>query len=308
MIQNPHNQVKKVDIMLNRKKQLSLKNTQNFLKEKNLVSNLLEMTNISKEDAVIEIGGGKGIITEQLYKMCKKVYIIEYDYQFYRYLIRRFSNIENIEIVYGDFLKYKLPQDIDYKVVSSIPYNITSSIMDKLLKSSNPPQDIFLIIQKEAAEKYAGYPYGNESMRSLLFKPFFSFRIIKYIERSNFIPVPSVDSVFLHISKCKKALISNENINSYNDFISYVFTRNGKDIKTRCKKIFSHKQIKRLASDTGFKVTDSPIKINYEKWLKIFQYYIIGVAGEKKKHIVGSYKKLIKEQNKIEKIHRNRLK
>lgn len=112
----------------------------------------------------------------------------------------------------------------------------------------------------------------------------------------------------MHISKCKKALISNENINSYNDFISYVFTRNGKDIKTRCKKIFSHKQIKRLASDTGFKVTDSPIKINYEKWLKIFQYYIIGVAGEKKKHIVGSYKKLIKEQNKIEKIHRNRLK
>lgn len=66
--------------MFNKNNQIKLKNTQNFLQSKKLVSELIEESNICEDDIVIEIGGGKGIITEQLVKRCRRLYVIEYDY------------------------------------------------------------------------------------------------------------------------------------------------------------------------------------------------------------------------------------
>ena len=80
--------------------QIKLKDSQNFLHNKKLVFNLIEESNICKDDIVIEIGGGRGIITEQLAKKCEKLYVVEYDYNLYRGLKDTFSNEKNIEIIF----------------------------------------------------------------------------------------------------------------------------------------------------------------------------------------------------------------
>lgn len=287
--------------------QIKLKDSQNFLHNKKLVFNLIEESNICKDDIVIEIGGGRGIITEQLAKKCEKLYVVEYDYNLYRGLKDTFSNEKNIEIIYGNFLEFELPKDYRYKVFSSIPYNITAAILSKLMYVDNSPEDIYIILQKEAAEKYAGRPYSTESMRSLLLKPYFDFKIIRNLKRTDFIPVPNVDSVFLHIIKRENILISIDKEDLYYDFISYIFSNSGKDVKSRCKHIFSYKQIKRLASDVGFKISDSPICLSYEQWLKVFQYFVIGVSDQKKRLVNGSYSRLLQEQKRIDKVHRSRM-
>lgn len=285
-----------------------LEYSQNFLHSKKLVFELIRESNIGNKDIVIEIGGGKGIITEQLAKKCNKVYVIEYDLDLYENLKVKFSNRKNIEIIYGDFLEFELPKEHRYKVFSSIPYNITAAILSKLTSSCNPPEEIYIIIQEEAARKYAGNPYNRESMRSLLLKPYFDFKIIRKLKKTDFMPVPKVNSVFFRIQKRKNSLIKQDKIGLYYDFISYIFSKGGKDMKSRCKDIFSYKQIKRLSRDIGFKITDSPTYLNYEQWLKVFQYFIIGVSGEKKKLVYNSYSKLLEEQKKIDKIHRSRKK
>lgn len=292
--------------MFNKDNQIKLKNTQNFLQSKKLVSELIEESNICEDDIVIEIGGGKGIITEQLVKRCKRLYVIEYDYDLYKKLKNKFYNIKNIEIIYGDFLEFKLPVEYKYKFFSSIPYNITAAILSKLTSNANPPEEIYIVLQKEAAEKYAGKPYNRESMQSLLLKPYFDFEIIRELKRTDFNPVPSVDSVFLHIKKRKRPLISHDKKKLYYDFISYVFSNSGQNMKSKCKHIFSYKQIKRLSNDIGFKMTDSPTCLSFEQWLKVFQYFVIGVSHEKKRLIYNSYSKLLEEQKKIDKIHRSR--
>ncbi|MGI6702422.1 MAG: rRNA adenine N-6-methyltransferase family protein, partial [Clostridia bacterium] len=142
--------------MFNKNNQIKLKNTQNFLQSKKLVSELIEESNICEDDIVIEIGGGKGIITEQLVKRCRRLYVIEYDYDLYKKLKNKFYNIRNIEIIHGDFLGFELPVEYKYKVFSSIPYNITAAILSKLTSNANPPEEIYIVLQKEAAEKYAG--------------------------------------------------------------------------------------------------------------------------------------------------------
>lgn len=63
--------------MFNKDNNIRLKHSQNFLQNKNLVSELIKESNICKDDIVVEIGGGKGIITEQLIKKCREAYVIE---------------------------------------------------------------------------------------------------------------------------------------------------------------------------------------------------------------------------------------
>ena len=124
--------------MFNKNNQIKLKDSQNFLHSKKLVTELIEESNICENNIIIEIGGGKGIITEQLVKKCRKLYVIEYDYNLYKSLKDKFYNIKNIEIIYGDFLEFKLPVEYKYKVFSNIPYNITAAILSKLTSDGNP--------------------------------------------------------------------------------------------------------------------------------------------------------------------------
>ena len=291
--------------MLTKEIKEKLENSQNFLHSSQLVCQLIEKSNIEKEDVIIEIGPGKGIITEQLAKRCSKVYAIEYDPYLCRELNDMFVHTENVKIHYEDILEYRLPEKQKYKVFSSIPYNITSAILSKLTSSYNPPKDAYLIVQEEAARKYAGSPYNRESMRSLLLKPYFDLEIICKLQKTDFKPVPSVNSVLFHIGKRKYAQIDESQADLYRDFIAYIFKRSG-NMKERCKYIFSYKQLKRLSSDVGFNITDSPAYINFQQWLKVFQYYIVGVPDEKQKLVYGSYSKIQEEQKKIHKIHRNR--
>ena len=90
--------MKVVDSMFNNDDNIKLKHSQNFLHNKNLVSELIRESNICKDDIVLEIGGGKGIITEQLIKRCKEVYVIEYDYYLYKKLKNKFNNAKNIRL------------------------------------------------------------------------------------------------------------------------------------------------------------------------------------------------------------------
>lgn len=290
---------------LNNNNMLKIENSQNFLHSKKLVVKLIERSNINKNDIIIEIGPGKGIITKELSIKSKKVYGIEYDLHLYKKLKHMFSDIKNVEIIYENFLEFELPEKYKYKIFSSIPFNITAEILLKITSCSNPPKDTYIIIQEEAARKYAGNPYNNECMRSLLLKPYFDFEIIYKLKNTDFTPIPKVNSVLLHIKKRENILINQNEAELYRDFIAYVFSSSGKSIKERCKYIFSHKQLKRLSQDIGFQTTDSPVNLSFEQWLRIFQYFIVGVSIDKQRLVYNSYSRHLNEQKKIDKVHRN---
>ena len=138
---------------------MRIEHSQNFLHSKRLVSELLSKSNITSEDTVIEIGPGKGIITEELSKKCAQVIAIEYDKELAHLLQESFANKSNVKIIEHDFLKYKLPNDGVYKICANIPFNLTADIMKKVLEFENSPTDIYFIMQYEAFLKYAGKPY-----------------------------------------------------------------------------------------------------------------------------------------------------
>lgn len=105
--------------------------SQNFLVNKKLVERLISKSNIDVTDYVIEIGPGKGIITDVLSQHAGEVVAVEYDQELYNNLVRYHSH-DNVTYIFGDFLKYKLPLNRRYKIFSNIPFQITADIIRKL--------------------------------------------------------------------------------------------------------------------------------------------------------------------------------
>lgn len=172
--------------------------SQNFLTSKKTIERLLKLTNINKNDTVIEIGAGKGHITKALLYKCGRVISSEIDKKLYDSLKNNFLENQNLSLFNGDFLRSSLPQS-EYKVFSNIPFAITTDIIKKLTQGKNPPRDAWLVMEKGAAKRFCGKP--NETFQSLLLKPFFELKIVYYFQREDFHPAPRVAVVLLHISQ-----------------------------------------------------------------------------------------------------------
>lgn len=129
---------------------MGIEHSQNYLHSKQLVATLLSKSNICNDDIVIEIGPGKGIITNELAKKSKKVIAIEFDAKLAKTLSERYKESKKVQIIEMDFLKYKISVKEPYKVCANIPFNITADIMKKVFEDDNPPEDIYFIMQYEA--------------------------------------------------------------------------------------------------------------------------------------------------------------
>lgn len=284
-----------------------LKYSQNFLRSPRLVEKLVRLADINPGDLVYEIGPGKGIITEQLLKLKTRVVAIEKDEKLFQKIKQRFSGNSRLKVFHGDFLKWHLPKQKKYKVFSNIPFNLTAQIIKKLTSAVNPPEDSYVIIQEEAAKKFAGLPYGKERQYSLLLKPWFEMKILYRFRISDFYPIPKVNIVLLNIKKRKEPLIEQKNSQLFRDFVVYGFNQWKPNLKQAFKKVFTHQQFSKLAKDLKFDLLSKPTDLTFEQWMGLFDYFLVGVSREKQDLVKGAEENLKKRESRLQKIHRTRL-
>src|SRR6266481_5189361 len=236
---------------------------QNFLKSSCLVDSLLDRYGIGPGDMLYEIGPGKGIITECLARRCKQVVAIEKDPQLVAALRRRFANTPNITIHEGDFLQFRLP-NVHYKVFANIPFNISAAIVTKLTTAACPPDDSYLVMQKEAAERFLGK--RGESLYAVLLKPWFEPEIVHRFKRNDFVPAPRVDVVMLRLRKRGPPLIKRNDTQMFRDFVVYGFTAWQPSLRSTFKGIFTE---------------DSPVTNTKEKRVRVMWHndVVASLAG-----------------------------
>lgn len=252
----------------------SIRLAQNFLKDPLLIASLVSNADLTANDTVFEIGPGRGIITRALAKICRRVVAIEVEPHLTALLRQQFRETVNIEVINVDVLQFEFPS-YPYKVFANIPFNITADILRKLLYASNPPSRAYLIVQREAAEKYSGV--RRESQASVLLKPWYDFSILHKFDRSDFDPVPSVEVVLLAIQKRKHQLVTDADAEVYRQFVTYGFGRQRANLGKCYKKVFSHLQWKRLAHDLRFEVHAGPKDLSFDQWYGVFQFFIDGL-------------------------------
>ncbi|MFT7184034.1 MAG: 16S rRNA (adenine1518-N6/adenine1519-N6)-dimethyltransferase [Oceanicoccus sp.] len=163
---------------------------------------MIEAADLSPDDHVLEIGPGKGALTDKLIEGAGKITAVELDDRLIPFLKLDYGKHKNFELVHGDALTF-VPPKTPYKIVANIPYYITSPLLNHYLleqfEGGNPPKMIVFMVQKEVAEKIVAKK-GKHSMLSLQVHLFGKPELICNVPRTAFRPMPKVASAVIKIT------------------------------------------------------------------------------------------------------------
>lgn len=239
--------------------------SQHFLSD-TAATRLLQLTT-SSTDHVVEIGGGRGALTEPLSRRFHNLTVVEVDAYLAGSLERRYPDVQ---VLNQDFMGFELPAD-SYTVVGNIPYSLSADIVRKLTNSKNPPDDAWLIVQKEFAHRIIGRPFHKESLASLRIKPQWHVELIDQIARRDFTPPPTVDSVYIHLARRYRPILNDRDQQLYFDLLTSALDK--RSVREGLKPHLSKRQIARLATDYRFSGSQPPGSLDFEQWLGIFRFW-----------------------------------
>ena len=181
---------------------------QNFLFDSHYLESIADSGEITKEDIVLEIGPGLGVLTTRLAERAKKVIAIEIDQNIVPVLKKLTSDFDNIEIINEDVMKTDISKLIEgeesVKVVANLPYYITTPIIMKLLEGKYNIKSITVMIQKEVAERFVAKAGTKDyGAITLSINYYTNPKITLTVPPSAFIPPPKVHSSVITL-ECKE--------------------------------------------------------------------------------------------------------
>jgi 23S rRNA (adenine-N6)-dimethyltransferase len=258
--------------------------SQNFIKSPQLAKQLLAASSINSNDTVVEIGPGKGVITQELINTKAKIIAVEKDRDLISFLQDKFFGATNFKLINQDFLLWNFPT-IPFKIFSNIPFSITAPIVNKILKSKFKPIEVYFIMQFEAAQKYSlSHNFNNQD--AILLAPFYDIKILGDIDRTVFTPKPQVDIVFTKLTLKQDIDIDSGIYQQFRDFVIYGFNQWKPNIFEIYKKIFSYDQFRKI--NHQLKINNlKPTQLNASQWFSLFEIYSKFVPENKKRLIFG---------------------
>lgn len=235
---------------------------QNFLIHKPTLEKIITAGEIQKDDKVLEIGPGPGVLTRELCKHAGKVITIEKDRQVIPLLQETTAESQNLEILEEDALEYISAvrdfQRFNYKLIANLPYNIATPLLRNILLN-NPPKLIVVLTQLEVAQKMCAQP-GDMNVLALSIQPFGYPKIIAKVSPQAFFPPPKITSAIVKIEPYKTPLISPEIQEQYFALIHKAFGQKRKQLASTLK------IPKEKLMEIGLKPNARPQELTIEDW------------------------------------------
>lgn len=189
---------------------------QNFLHAPNIISAMVHSGEVSEGSRILEVGPGKGALTEALLSKGAYVTAIEKDDRAIPYLQDKFKReieLKQLSLIHGDVLDF-MP-DLEnfkkdsYTIIANIPYYISGEFLRKFLEIDNSPNKIVVMLQKELAKRIVD---TKESILSISVKVYGKPKYLVTVPRKFFRPIPNVDSAVLIINEISKNFFQNPKI------------------------------------------------------------------------------------------------
>ena len=272
----------------------SKKYGQNYLVNPEPIEKMVNAAEIKKDDVVVEVGPGFGVLTLALAEKAKKVISFEIEKKLTTYwknitghpersegsllANERDSSAEpqndkyrNIEIVWGNIL-YEFKGDGlkagEYKVVANLPYQITSHVIRKFLEMENNPDMLVLMVQKEVAERICAQA-GDMSVLAVSVQYYGKPEIVTFVPRSSFWPMPAVDSAVIKIKINKDNAGAKNNSESFFKLVKAGFSSRRKMLIKNLSAVADRQALRNLFKELGIDEKVRAQELSVEQWKEI---------------------------------------
>lgn len=220
---------------------------QNFLKNKGVLREMVNAANITPGETVLEIGPGKGALTEALLSAGARVVAIEKDHRLIPILEETFSDAiseKKLTLIEGDILELfqNIPElfDTPFKVVANIPYYISGALLRIFLQSDMQPTAMVLMLQREVVKRIVARD-EKESILSLSVKAYGVPSYVATVKKELFSPKPKVDSAILAINGISKKFFEETTESDFFHLIKTAFGQKRKTLGHTLKPIFTNR-------------------------------------------------------------------
>ena len=189
---------------------------QNFLIDSNVLESIIRGAEITKDDFVLEIGPGRGPMTQSLCEAARQVVAVEIDKMLIPILEDTLSEYDNVEVINQDVLKVDIKSLAEeknngkpIKVVANLPYYITTPIIMGLFESGVPIDSITIMVQKEVADRMQTGPGSKDyGALSLAVQYYATAKVILNVSATCFMPRPNVDSAVIKLTRHKEPTVN----------------------------------------------------------------------------------------------------
>lgn len=275
---------------------------QNFLVNDNVIDEIIRGSNIDKQDLIIEIGPGLGVLTNRLLQESNNVVAVELDKRMVNILKDRFAqNINDqaeskLEIINEDILKINLNQLIaekrkkqeikQVKIVANLPYYISTPIIMKLLENRLDIDEIIVMVQQEVAERLIAKT-GTRLAGAITYAVEYYSEATSLIKvpKESFVPSPKVESEVIKLKVRKDEKIHVENEKLLFNIISKSFMQRRKTLSNALlnNNIMKNKDdVKKMWTELGMDENVRGESLTLEQFGKITDY--IENINKKKKY------------------------
>ncbi|MCK6526279.1 16S rRNA (adenine(1518)-N(6)/adenine(1519)-N(6))-dimethyltransferase RsmA [Myxococcota bacterium] len=192
---------------------------QNFLVDPGVARRIVDAASIAPSDSVLEIGPGRGALTEILCHRAGRLLAIEKDDELFPALAARFAGDPKVTVVHGDALDYDLDgllPGAPWKVIANLPYNVATPIALRLMARGDLFSDLVLMFQREVAARLAAAPGGGEyGIPSVIARVYSEPYLLFSVQPGSFRPVPKVVSTVVRFRVRREPLVPAEEIPAF---------------------------------------------------------------------------------------------
>jgi 16S rRNA (adenine1518-N6/adenine1519-N6)-dimethyltransferase len=243
---------------------------QHFLTSPQVIDSIVAAIAPRAGDTLVEIGPGRGAITEPLAKSGVTLHAIEFDRDLAGWLEERFAGTPNVSIVQADALRFDFASlGARLRVVGNLPYNISTPLLFHLLEFSDSIEDLHFMLQKEVVDRMAASPgtkaYGRLTIMlgcRMTVEPLFD------VPPDAFDPPPKVTSAVVRLRPRPPAEIVVENVAVLSKLVAQAFSQRRKTLRNALRAVATPEALEAVGIDPGSRAETVPV----ETWAALSNY------------------------------------
>ena len=226
---------------------------QNFLQDANIIRKIVASLNIKPTDIVLEIGPGRGALTELMLPLAKQLHVVEFDRDLSQYWRDRAEGLENLIVHERDILKFDIaeifnseryPSGAKLKVIGNLPYNISSPVLFHLMQYADKIGTQIVMLQKEVVQRMASPPGSKQYGRlSVMLQYRYHIENLFTVPPTAFIPAPKVDSAIARLTPRENMENSAIDLGDFSMIVKAAFAQRRKTLRNTLKEHLNAEQI-----------------------------------------------------------------